>query len=351
MYAEVKRNIPKGVVMNFKWFQNKLTFIIIPETKGSVVRVKLSQGALWAAACALLLLLVTSCSVYLYQMHSAVSVYLQTTELSGKKRQLEQDLKHKNATIEQLKNEIFALSKQAAEVDSKMKEMKRLEQDLQKLAPAAADADKPVSAAAVSAVDSAKAGGIGGPAVPVTAEQVRVLASATGVKYASLQTEINALAAYFAASKKQLLDLQERQRQTPSLWPTPSQRVTSPYGYRKDPFTRKLSFHKGIDIAGKLNDPVYAAASGIVRSVGFDKLHGHNIVVEHAFGLRTWYMHLNLAEVHTGERVMKGQPIGKLGTTGRSTGPHLHYEVLHNGKSTNPAPYLPVYSGEERSDT
>lgn len=97
--------------------------------------------------------------------------------------------------------------------------------------------------------------------------------------------------------------------------------MTSPYGYRKDPFTKKLSFHRGIDIAGQLGDPVYAAAEGIVDSVGYDKLHGHNIIVEHTPGLRTWYMHLNSADVRKGVAVDKGQTIGKLGTTGRSTGP------------------------------
>ncbi|CAG7653455.1 peptidoglycan DD-metalloendopeptidase family protein [Paenibacillus allorhizosphaerae] len=333
--------------MNYKSFQDKLTFIIIPEANGSVVRVKLSRGALWGAIFALLLLVGTSGAIYLQHMHSAASVYLRTTELSGKKSQLEQDLKHKNATIEQLKNEIHTLSKQAAEVGTKVEEMKRLEQDLQKLAPEAKKSGNPVSAAPPNEAADLAAGGVGGPAIAVTAEQVRELASVTGQKYASLQTEMHALESRFRESKKQLLEKQERVHQIPSLWPTLSRIVTSPYGYRKDPFTSKLSFHKGIDIAGKLNDPVYAAANGVVHSVGYDKLHGHNIVIEHVSGLRTWYMHLNRTDVHKGDRVAKGQPIGKLGTTGRSTGPHLHYEVLHNGKSTDPGPYLPAHTRKE----
>ncbi|CAG7651053.1 hypothetical protein PAESOLCIP111_06235 [Paenibacillus solanacearum] len=333
--------------MNLKSLQDKLTFVIIPEANGSVVRVKLSRGALWGAACALLLLVGTSGAMYLHHVHSAASVYLRTTELRGKKSQLEQDLKHKNATIEQLKNDIYTLSKQAAEVGSKMEEMKRLEQDLQKLAPSSKSGGQPVSAAVPEEAADLSAGGVGGPAITVTAEQVRTLAAATGQKYASLQTEMHALESRFRESRKQLLEKQERVLHTPSLWPTLSRIVTSPYGYRKDPFTKKLSFHKGIDIAGKLNDPVYAAANGVVHSVGYDKLHGHNIVIEHISGLRTWYMHLNRSDVRAGEQVVKGQPIGKLGTTGRSTGPHLHYEVLHNGKSTDPQPYLPALSRKE----
>jgi murein DD-endopeptidase MepM/ murein hydrolase activator NlpD len=113
------------------------------------------------------------------------------------------------------------------------------------------------------------------------------------------------------------------------------------FGYRKDPFTEKASFHRGIDIAGKTGDPVYTTADGIVHTVGFDQFHGHNVVIEHSGGLRTWYMHLKKAAVQQGEAVKKGQTIGLLGSTGRSTGPHLHYEILKNGKSTNPKPYMP----------
>ncbi|TVY08421.1 M23 family metallopeptidase [Paenibacillus cremeus] len=333
--------------MKFKWFQNKLTFVIIPEANGSVVRVKLSRAVLWGAVFALLLLVGTSCFIYVQQMQSAASSYLRTTELHGKAAKLEQDLKHKNEAIEQLKNEIFTLSKQAAEVGSKMEEITRLRQDLLKLSPGSGSADQAVSAASPETPPASKAGGVGGPEIPVTAEQVRALASSTGARYTELAAEMNRLSASFVESKKQLLAQQERQKHIPSLWPTLSKHVTSPYGYRRDPFTSKLSFHKGMDIAGKLNDPVYAAAGGIVHSVGYDKLHGHNVVLEHSSGIRTWYMHLNQAEVDTGERVVKGQRIGKLGTTGRSTGPHLHYEVLRNGKSTDPAPYLPSHSRKD----
>ncbi len=115
----------------------------------------------------------------------------------------------------------------------------------------------------------------------------------------------------------------------------------------QDPFTKKLSFHRGVDIAGKLDDPVYAAGGGVVHEVGYDKLHGHNVIVEHTSGLLTWYMHLNRATVRKGDLVDKGDPIGKLGTTGRSTGPHLHYEVLLGGKSTDPSGYLPMERTKE----
>lgn len=328
--------------MNFKWFQNKLTFVMIPEANESVIRVKLSRGTLWGTTAAVVLLVVTASWIYLHHLHAAASMYMQKAALHGKTIELEQDLQNKNAAIEQLHNDIFALSKQAAEIHNKMEEMKRLEQDLQKLAAdAAGSGGAAVTSAEPGADSSAAYHGLGGPEWPVSTAEIRKLASATGAAYSALQTEMDKLHTHFSHSKQLLQAKLEYQRRTPDIWPTLSRIVTSPYGYRKDPFTKKLSFHRGIDIAGQLGDPVYAAAEGIVDSVGYDKLHGHNIIVEHTQGLRTWYMHLNSADVRKGVAVDKGQTIGKLGTTGRSTGPHLHYEVLMGDKSADPLPYLP----------
>jgi murein DD-endopeptidase MepM/ murein hydrolase activator NlpD len=152
---------------------------------------------------------------------------------------------------------------------------------------------------------------------------------------------MNELEHLWVQSKQSILKKQDLALRKPSVWPTLSRTVTSPFGYRKDPFTDKLSFHRGIDIAGKMNDPVVAAAKGTVHTVGSDKFHGNHIILEHGNGLRTWYMHLNEIVVHQGDSIDRGQLIGKLGTSGRSTGPHLHYEILLKGKSTNPAAYLP----------
>ncbi|MDO3681361.1 M23 family metallopeptidase [Paenibacillus ehimensis] len=327
--------------MKFTWFQSKLTFVIIPEANGSVVRLKLSRAALWSTIFLMLLLIGTICILTIRSLHSTVAVSLKSVEMKGRTAQLEQDLHRKNAAIEQLQNDIYGLSKQAAEVRSQMERMKRLEQDLHKLAPGSAERRKPGGQPVSAAVG---AGGMGGEAFPVTEGQTHELAAATGARYTALHAEMKELASRLGQTKRQLQEKQERQQRTPDIWPTLSKIVTSPYGYRKDPFTKKLSFHRGIDIAGKLGDPVYAVAGGVVQSVGYDKLHGHNVVIEHDNKLRTWYMHLNRTQVNRGDRVDKGQTIGQLGTTGRSTGPHLHYEVLLSGKSTDPAPYMPSHN-------
>ncbi|WP_028551862.1 M23 family metallopeptidase [Paenibacillus sp. UNC451MF] len=324
--------------MRFKWFQNKLTFVIIPEANESVMRVKISRAVVYAALLAVLLLTGTAVYVYVIHFHTVVATQMTESKQQAHRSRLEQDLTSKNKTIEQLQNEIFQLSKQAVEVRTKVEEMKQLENELKKLTPA----NNTLSmGSAKETVAPLAEGGMGGPAHPVTTQQMRVLVKQTHESYSSLQQELTELQNQWVQSKQTLLEKRELALRTPGLWPTSSRTVTSPFGYRKDPITTKLSFHRGIDIAGKMNDPVLAAAKGTAITVGFDKFHGHHIVLEHGGGLRTWYMHLNESLVQQGDAVERGQQIGKLGSTGRSTGPHLHYEILQNGKSTDPKPFLP----------
>ncbi|MFE5323573.1 peptidoglycan DD-metalloendopeptidase family protein [Paenibacillus sp. NPDC056579] len=329
--------------MRFKWFQNKLTLVIIPEANERVMRVKMSRAALCAATLSLLFVLGAAVFMHAAHFHNFVSSRSTQSRLEDQTSRLEQDLTSKNKTIEQLQNEIYQLSRQASEVRSKMEEMKQLEQELKELSSAAGTGGGSALDLAASPAAGALAvqGGMGGPAHPVTSQQVKALAKETHASFSTLQQEIGELKGKWMQSRQTMLEKQERAERKPGLWPTRSRTVTSPFGYRKDPFTNKLSFHRGIDIAGKMNDPVIASAKGTAVTVGYDKFHGHHVVLEHGNGLRTWYMHLNEALVHIGDPVERGQQIGKLGSTGRSTGPHLHYEILHDGKSTNPKPYLP----------
>lgn len=328
--------------MRFKWFQNKLTLVIIPEANERVMRVKMSRAVLCAIALPLALMMGASVWIYASQSHHAVSARWTESRLRAQTSRLEQDLTSKNKAIEQLQNELFQLSRQASEVRSKVEEMKRLEQELLRLSPAgdasALKRNGPDSEAAGSA---AVQGGMGGPAHPVTLQQVKTLAKDTHARFSTIQYEMRELKEQWMQAKQAMLEKHDQAERMPGLWPTVSRTVTSPFGYRKDPFTDKLSFHRGVDIAGKLNDPVVASAKGTAVTVGYDKFHGRHIVLEHGNGLRTWYMHLNETLVRQGDPVERGQSIGKLGSTGRSTGPHLHYEILLDGKSTNPKPYMP----------
>jgi murein DD-endopeptidase MepM/ murein hydrolase activator NlpD len=126
---------------------------------------------------------------------------------------------------------------------------------------------------------------------------------------------------------------------TPSIWPSQGW-LTSGMGLRRDPMNGGRDFHPGLDIAGNKGQPVYATADGQVTELGYQGGYGNLIVVDHGFGLVTKYGHLASYSVKQGEKVKKGQVIGRVGNTGRATGYHLHYEVLANGRLLNPLQLL-----------
>ncbi|MCL2805963.1 MAG: M23 family metallopeptidase [Treponema sp.] len=120
------------------------------------------------------------------------------------------------------------------------------------------------------------------------------------------------------------------------IWPVNGP-ITSHYGYRRDPFNRnRRQFHSGIDIRGATGAPVRAAMAGRVSRVGWDGVWGNYIVINHHSGYRTLYAHLNVIRTRTGAFVTQGERIGDVGSTGLSTGPHLHFTVYKNGVTVNP---------------
>lgn len=126
---------------------------------------------------------------------------------------------------------------------------------------------------------------------------------------------------------------------TPSIWPVVGW-LSSAYGSRRDPFTGSPDFHPGLDISADYGEPVLATADGVVTSAGQNGSYGNLIVVEHGYGIITRYGHLSRFAVTSGEEVRRGEVIGYVGSTGRSTSPHLHYEILVNGQLTNPMKLL-----------
>jgi len=122
---------------------------------------------------------------------------------------------------------------------------------------------------------------------------------------------------------------------TPSIWPAYGW-LSSTMGPRRDPITGGADYHKGLDIAGDRGEPVYATAAGTVREVGVQGAYGNLIVIDHGFGLETRYGHLLKTLVKPGTKVQRGDVIGQLGSSGRATGNHLHYEVIAGGRLINP---------------
>lgn len=117
--------------------------------------------------------------------------------------------------------------------------------------------------------------------------------------------------------------------------------VSSPYGPRVHPVLGRHHHHSGIDIAAPLGSPVRAARAGTVKETRFESGYGNLVVVEHAAGLETWYAHLDTIRVEAGDAVQAGATLATVGNTGRTTGPHLHFEVRQEGRPIDPTPWLP----------
>ena len=127
---------------------------------------------------------------------------------------------------------------------------------------------------------------------------------------------------------------------TPKGYPVSDYRLTSNYGRRPDPMDGIIKFHSGVDLACSQGTLIHATADGIVSHSGWTSGSGYVVVLEHGLGFSTIYAHNKTNAVKVGQQVRRGEVIGYVGSTGRTTGPHVHYEVLKNGKNINPAPYL-----------
>lgn len=135
---------------------------------------------------------------------------------------------------------------------------------------------------------------------------------------------------------------QDKLARIPSIWPlwNSAGQITSRFGYRRDPIHRRVRHHDGTDLAAPVGTKIMATARGTVTFSEYDQYFGNLVKLDHGNGLETWYAHLSKRIAKAGEIVDRGEVLGLLGTTGRSTGPHLHYEVRLNGKPVDGEKYL-----------
>ena len=214
-----------------------------------------------------------------------------------------------------------------AENEKQKKEL----QNLNNRVDAVEDASRKLAEMSGAQKDAPPVRGQGGPARPIdSAAALAVLVAKTE----RLEREMHAYEA-----------LLRSRGMTPSIWPV-SGKLESGMGGRRNPFGgRGFEYHEGQDIDASYGTPVMVAASGTVTIAGRQRGYGNVIYVDHGAGLSTRYGHLSEIEVKVGQTVTRGQTIGLVGSTGRSTGPHLHYEVRINNQPVDPRQYLP---GAER---
>jgi len=154
--------------------------------------------------------------------------------------------------------------------------------------------------------------------------------------------------ARLGASLERMAAMQKGLARIPNTLPASLEYISSGFGYRSDPFNGGAAFHAGLDFRGPIGAPIYSAAAGTVSFVGVKQGYGNCVEVSHGNGLMTRYAHMSRTGARVGQKVDAGAEIGKIGSTGRSTGPHLHFEVRINDRPVNPRPFLEAASNVQQ---
>lgn len=298
---------------------SRLTMIIIPQSQETPLRFSVSKTTLRVAALLVLLFVVVSAGI--------AAVYGAKQADYNKLEAIKEDSLRKDQTIELLDQQIKAIEQQQERLLSKQADIKKM---------MGVQEDVPVTT-------ESSGGGKGGSGPTrdalVTGEDSYLMAQQIKNQLDLQEKELDELLAKVNNDKAYF-------RSLPNQWPT-SGEISSYYGWRKSPFGgRSESFHDGIDIANDSGTKVCAAADGQVVFAGWQPVYGRTILIEHGHGFTTKYAHNSALLVEEGDRVKKGQVIARMGTTGRSTGPHLHFSIMKWDQTLDPLIYLPDPLGE-----
>lgn len=303
--------------------KKRLTFMIIPGAEGQIREYRCPRWVLWNAA-AMALAVVGALGYYARGYYERVDQQRALSRLNAENRDLMRGLmliKKNIKTIEQSMEKLIA-------DDERLRAYHMME---------------PLSV-------EERMGGVGGaeelPEVYIALpEYKRNLIEDLNARIFRLQQEIKTQEQSFEEIRRKYLETEGNLRHFPTIYPVPRERtwISSKFGYRTDPFTGRVAFHSGLDFAGRTGTPVYATADGIVNYAYVDNRLGRVVVIDHDVqevdengetyirqGIyRTEYGHLEKVLVQNGQRVRRGEQIGTLGNSGRSTGPHLHYAVRY----------------------
>jgi len=229
------------------------------------------------------------------------------------------------------KQKIHSLAKQVEEFNVTMKKLEELENRLRMLA----------GLGTKSSIGAGEGIGKGGPVSYPALDEEEVSWDSSGLiekienNVVTLNSQVKQQEESFDRIEKVILEKEDLFASTPNIFPTQGW-ISSGYGWRINPFTRQREFHEAIDLAAPWGSEIRAAAQGKVTYAGWKGGYGLLIRIADGYGYSTVYGHLSKILVKKAAWVSKGQIIGRVGSTGRSTGPHLHFEVWHNGKAINP---------------
>lgn len=226
------------------------------------------------------------------------------------------------------KNQIEELSGKTAVLQEDMNRLNQLESDIRKLITSEDDSQ-------TSRSSNRPNMGFNGQGGPVSKPQLEQIAS----MLQNIQSDLKTKEETLTSLRDTLQERKVRQACTPSIWPANGD-VTSRFGWRNAPLGSGSDFHPGIDIANNIGTPISAAADGRVVYSGWYSGYGKLVQIDHGNGIETLYGHCSELIVHEGQTIHKGELIAYMGSTGWSTGSHVHYEVRANGSAVNPASFL-----------
>jgi murein DD-endopeptidase MepM/ murein hydrolase activator NlpD len=238
-------------------------------------------------------------------------------------------LKEENA---QLRSQILLVQEKVAHISATLDRVERFDA---KLRTAVTQLQDPERNLAIGPVGNAEQDA----SIPGPAPAGEANLTALPGKLSSLDTEASRQEQSLRELQEYFDDQRSLLASTPSIWPTRGW-VTSDFGTRIDPYTADRKMHQGMDIATPHGQPIYTPSDGTVVFVGTEGGYGKVLVVDHGYGVKTRYGHLSEIHVKLGQRVARGDRVASVGNTGRSTGPHLHYEVRVNGIPENPRKFI-----------
>ena len=327
----------------------KWTVILIPHDRGERRSFNMSDVHVWVASGIILLLCFTN--AFFFQRSRATAE--QTRVVESERRALEADLKSPEAgeafDSKWREREAALRSEYDARDNALVREMSRL-YDLEK--EVRMITGLPTAITEGSEVPLPPAGGEGGglgdfedgkvfddidALLPPNAIYGLSRPSAD-LMVQEMQLRLTSLQNMLSSMEAQRVRIEH----TPSIWPTNDTRraITSRYGRRKDPFTKRLTQHSGVDIQATYGTPILSSASGKVIFSAYHQYLGHCVKIDHGYGIETWYGHMSKRLVNEGDVVERGQKIGNVGSSGRATGPHIHYEVHINDKTVDPKNFI-----------
>ena len=329
------------------------TVMLIPHDRGGTRTITLCNLHFWGLA--VLLVSLSFVSAFFYQRNAEL---LHRSELL---RQANRVLQLENSRIPEQVQPAPTSRDEVRQVETRLRseydasiaaitaelgelyEMESKARSITGLAPRA-----PQKAEAPASARSGKGGGMGGPGALVLARAETPMRP-PAVIYGMARPSADLIVQEIRLRTRSLGDLvrdmeaqKDKVERVPSGWPMARNvgQPSSPFGYRLDPFNRRLSMHTGYDIRAPHGTPAFTTARGVVVAAGYDGEYGNCVIVDHGGGIRSRYAHLSKIEVAVGQKLDRRQTVGRVGSTGRSTGCHLHYEVIVGGQPVNPAKYL-----------